>query len=79
MRQIVLKNQVILGSVNAGPKHFELGIRDLEKGRNKWGLLMEEIITTRISYREFQKALEIRSVDDVKTVIEWIETKNAIT
>ena len=71
MRQLVLKNQLILGSVNAGPKHFELAIRDLEKAKNKWGSLMDEIITTRVSYREFRKALDFRSIDDIKTVIEW--------
>lgn len=73
MRQMVLKNQIILGSVNAGPKHFELAIKDLEKAKNKWGTLMDEIITTRVSYRDFRKALDFRSIDDIKTVIEWAE------
>lgn len=71
MTQVVLKNQLILGSVNAGPKHFEMAIRDLERAKNKWGTLIDEIITTRVSYREFRQALEFRSVDDIKTVVEW--------
>lgn len=71
MTQLVLKNQIILGSVNAGPKHFELAIKDLEKAKNKWGSLMDEMITTRVSYNKFQQALDFRSVDDIKTVIEW--------
>jgi glucose 1-dehydrogenase len=71
MTQMVLKNQLILGSVNAAPKHFELAMRDLEKAKHHWGSLMEELITTRISYREFREALNVRSVDDIKTVIEW--------
>ncbi len=71
MTQLVLKNQIILGSVNAGPKHFEMAIKDLERAKNKWGGLMDEIITTRIGFREFKKALDFRSVNDIKTVIEW--------
>ena len=71
MSQLVLKNQLILGSVNAGPKHFELAIKDLEKAKNLWGSLVDDIITTRVSYLEFEKALNFRSVDDIKTVIEW--------
>ncbi len=71
MKQIVLKNQIILGSVNASPQHFAMGIRDLEKAKNLWGDLVDEIITNRIPYRDFEKALQQRSDDDIKTVIEW--------
>jgi threonine dehydrogenase-like Zn-dependent dehydrogenase len=71
MSQLVLKNQIVLGSVNASPRHFALAIADLEKAMNKWGGLMEELITTRVPYTDFVKALDFRSVDDIKTVIEW--------
>lgn len=71
MSQIVLKNQVILGSVNAANQHFESGIRDLEKARTKWGEIIDSLITTRVSYTEFEKALEQQSEDDIKTVITW--------
>lgn len=71
MTQMVLKNQIVLGSVNAGPKHFDLAVRSLQKAKNRWGGLMDELITTRISYKEFQSALDFRSVDDIKTVVEW--------
>jgi threonine dehydrogenase-like Zn-dependent dehydrogenase len=71
MTQIVLKNQIILGSVNAGPKHFEMAIRDLEQARSRWGSVIDEIVTTRVPYQQFTTALDLRSVDDIKTVIEW--------
>ncbi len=71
MKQIVLKNQIILGSVNASPHHFELGIRDLEKAKNLWGRLVDDIITTRLRYDEFEDAIMLRSDDDIKTVVEW--------
>lgn len=78
MTQIVLKNQIIMGSVNAGPKHFQLGIRDLEKAKNKWGDLMDEIITTRIGYENFNHALNFRSKEDIKTVVVWHEDEAAM-
>lgn len=71
MAQIVLMNQIILGSVNAGIHHFESGIRDLEKAKNKWGNLIDGIITRKLSYNNFEEALNLRSEDDIKTVISW--------
>src|SRR5690606_1633274 len=71
MSQIVLKNQVILGSVNASTANFETGIKDLEKAKNRWGDLIDGIITKRIKYTDFSEALDLRSADDIKTVICW--------
>lgn len=71
MTQMVLKNQIVLGSVNASPAHFALAIADLERATNKWGGLTGQLITTRVPYTDFIKALDFRSEDDIKTVIEW--------
>jgi threonine dehydrogenase-like Zn-dependent dehydrogenase len=71
MTQMVLKNQLILGSVNAGPKHFAMAIQDLEAIRNTWPSLPEALITTRIGYENFRQALDFRSEDDIKTVVVW--------
>lgn len=71
MNQIVLLNQLILGSVNASTQHYELAIHDLQRAKEKWGSLVDEIITTRVSYHKFQDALDFRSSDDIKTIIEW--------
>lgn len=37
IKQMVLKNQIILGSVNAGIQHFELAIEDLQRAKQRWG------------------------------------------
>ena len=71
MKQIVLKNQVILGSVNASTRHFAMAIEDLEKARNKYGKLIEEVITQKVPHTNFMDALHLQSEDDIKTVIEW--------
>ncbi len=71
MKQMVLKNQVILGSVNASTKHFAMAISDLEKAKNQYGSLIDEVITQKIPYTSFMDALFLQSDDDIKTVIEW--------
>lgn len=73
MQQIVLMNQIILGSVNASTIHYAQAIEDLQKAKAKWGDLIEEIITTRIPYQQFREALDLRSQNDIKTVLKWAE------
>jgi glucose 1-dehydrogenase len=36
MRNMVLKNQVLLGTVNAGPEAFAAALRDLDEFRTRW-------------------------------------------
>lgn len=50
MKQIVLMNQIILGSVNASTTHFAQAIDDLQKAKAKWGNLVDYIITARLGY-----------------------------
>ena len=71
MAGMVLKNQIVFGSVNASTSHFEMGIKDLERAKNKWGDLIDELITTRIGFDEFEKAIHFRDTDDIKTVVTW--------
>lgn len=71
MKQMVMKNQMILGSVNASTRHFDLAIQDLERASEQYGDLLSQMITSRISYSAFMDAIEFRSEDDIKTVIAW--------
>jgi glucose 1-dehydrogenase len=71
MRQLVLRNQVMVGSVNASLKHFEMAITDLKKAQETWGDAIGQLITHRFHYTEFMKALSLRSEDEIKTVLEW--------
>ncbi len=55
MRQMVLRNQVLLGTVNAGRDAFEAAIRDLGEFKQRWPDAIRKIITGRFpveSYRE---------------------------
>jgi threonine dehydrogenase-like Zn-dependent dehydrogenase len=69
--QMVLKNQILFGSVNAGHKHFEQAVIDLEAARIRWPGQIERIITSRTPYTDFAKVLESRSKKEIKAVITW--------
>lgn len=74
LRQLVLKNQVMMGSVNAAHDHLQMAVDDLAYARSRWPGHLERLITHRYSYSEFQHAFSQHSVDEIKAVIEW--TKN---
>lgn len=71
MKQLVLKNQIIFGSVNANIKHFKRGIEDLELARKTFGKLVEKIITHKIPINEFETAFTKHKEEEIKIAISW--------
>ena len=47
MREMVLKNQVLLGTVNAGPEAFAAALRDLDLFRRRWPAVVRTLIAGR--------------------------------
>jgi threonine dehydrogenase-like Zn-dependent dehydrogenase len=47
MREMVLKNQVLLGTVNAGPDAFASALRDLDRFRHRWPAVVPTLIAGR--------------------------------
>lgn len=47
MREMVLKNQVLLGTVNAGPEAFASALRDLDAFRRRWPAVVRTLIARR--------------------------------
>jgi glucose 1-dehydrogenase len=47
MRDMVLKNQVLLGTVNAGPDDFSSALRNLDLYRNRWPEAVQTLIAGR--------------------------------
>jgi glucose 1-dehydrogenase len=47
MRNLVLKNQVVFGTVNAGPEAFEAAIHDLTLFQQRWPTAVDALITGR--------------------------------
>jgi threonine dehydrogenase-like Zn-dependent dehydrogenase len=71
IRQLVLKNQVMVGSVNAARDHFQMAVDDLNLARRMWGNHAAGLITHRHPYSDFDAALRRHPADEIKTVIEW--------
>ncbi len=71
MRQMVLDNQVLLGSVNASPGHFQMAVDDLKKAYKQWPHVMSQLITRRVPFVQFNDALTNHSNNDIKVVVEW--------
>jgi threonine dehydrogenase-like Zn-dependent dehydrogenase len=71
MRQLVLRNQVMVGSVNASRKHFQMAVEDLGRAQKTWGDAISQIITHRFPYTQFAEALSLHSTDEIKTILEW--------
>ncbi|HKZ83306.1 MAG TPA: glucose 1-dehydrogenase [Anaerolineae bacterium] len=70
VRQLVLDNQVMVGSVNAARDHFQMAVDDLAAARMRWGDHVARLITHRHPYADFATALGQHPADEIKTVIE---------
>jgi glucose 1-dehydrogenase len=71
LQQIVLKNQVILGSVNASYDHYKMAVDDLGQILDKWPAAINAVITEKIPFSNFEKALSHHSLDEIKVVVQW--------
>ncbi len=68
MRNIVLKNQVLFGSVNASSSNFEQAIRDLGVFNRRWPKALRALISRSISAEDAPDVLQ-RAPGGIKTVI----------
>ena len=66
---VVLKNNVIVGSVNANKRHWYKAGQNLADSNPKW---LSRLITRREKPENFQQALE-RQPDDIKVIIQFSE------
>jgi threonine dehydrogenase-like Zn-dependent dehydrogenase len=69
MRDMVLKNQVILGTVNAGKQAFRAAIDDLGLFRQRWPESMRALITGRYPLDAYQEVLQGRR-GGIKNILE---------
>jgi threonine dehydrogenase-like Zn-dependent dehydrogenase len=74
VRQLVLKNQVLVGSVNANRRHFELAVADLARAEAQWGDAIRQVVTHHVPVAEFESVLRQRVPDEIKSVITWAPT-----
>ena len=67
--KVVLKNNVLVGSVNANKRHWYKASRALAEADRAW---LDRLITRREKPANFQQALQ-RTPDDIKVVIQFSE------
>ncbi len=70
MRQLVLNNQVMLGSVNAARDHFQIAVDDLSLASARWGTHVAKLITNCHPARDFDAALYRHTKNEIKVVLE---------
>ena len=70
-RQLVLGNQVVVGSVNESIEHFAKGLKDLETASQKWPGVVEQFLTDRFPYTNFEQGFVKHGSDEIKAVIDW--------
>ncbi len=63
--QLVLNNQAVMGTVNAGPDAFSAAIRDLESFMCRWPAAVRSLITGRWKLEEFRQAIHAGGVKNV--------------
>lgn len=71
MRDLVLKNQIIFGSVNAGLAHFNQAVLDLEEAEKRWSGVIQKLITSKTHFSQFENELTKKKPDEIKAVIDW--------
>ncbi len=71
IRQLVLDNQVMVGSVNAARDHYQMAVDDLLQAQLLWGDHLRQLITHRHPYTDFEAALREHPADEIKSIIEW--------
>jgi threonine dehydrogenase-like Zn-dependent dehydrogenase len=71
MRRLVLRNQLVVGSVNASRDHFDLAVHDLAAAERRWPGQAARLITHRHPYSDFTAAFGRHGADEIKVVLEW--------
>lgn len=74
MRDMVLKNQLIFGSVNAGPHAYGEAIKDVGDFSRRWPEALAALITRRFDMEDFEAAL-VNPEPGIKRVISIWETE----
>jgi glucose 1-dehydrogenase len=69
-RDLVLGNRVVLGTVNAGRRHFEAGVRDLDAAEERMPGWLERMITRRLPPAQARTAFE-KGHGDIKSVLRF--------
>jgi glucose 1-dehydrogenase len=68
-QDLVLRNNVVFGSVNANPRHFKMGASDMVEIEKKWPGVLRQLITGRVPWTDFKRWFK-GEVKGIKTTLE---------
>jgi len=71
MRRMVLRNQVLVGSVNSHRGQYEEALARLEDIRPRWNGALERVVTHTFAPEDFEAAFADAGPDAIKKVIDW--------
>jgi threonine dehydrogenase-like Zn-dependent dehydrogenase len=69
MQQLVLNNQVVFGTVNAGRDAYEAAVEDLALFRARWPAALDALFDTKLDLAEVPELLEGERASAVKPVV----------
>lgn len=72
IQQLVLKNQVVLGSVNASPEHYKMAVDYLKAAVQQWPEELGQLITEKVAFKDFNKVLHKHTDNEIKVVVDWV-------
>jgi threonine dehydrogenase-like Zn-dependent dehydrogenase len=73
IRQLVLGNQIMLGSVNAARGHFQMAVDHLAQAHLRWGSQIAGLVTHKYPWHQFVGHPDEHQTESIKEVVEWAE------
>lgn len=70
LREAVLRNKVFFGSVNANKRYFEMGLKDFQAIKRKFGKALSRLFTSTLKPEDYEEAFK-PGPSDIKTVIDF--------
>jgi threonine dehydrogenase-like Zn-dependent dehydrogenase len=70
LREMVLRNKLVFGSVNANKRYFEMGLTDFRQIKKRFGDVLSRMFTLVLKPEEFKQAFEPQ-LEDIKTIIDF--------
>jgi threonine dehydrogenase-like Zn-dependent dehydrogenase len=67
--QALAKNQVLLGTVASGPRHFAMAVQDLDRAQRRYPQVLAALLTARLDFDHAEQAFAEGGPDDIKRVI----------
>lgn len=71
VRGLVLRNQAMLGSVNAARDHYQTAVDDLGRALLLYGDHIQQLITNRHPFSDATAALSHHGADEIKAIVQW--------